>query len=415
MLEICSFLEHEMNVLSAVIQKQVSESLTTSDCFSRLFVKKEHQELLHFINESQEKSFIFELETLLELLTERNALSKVGGERFLTELYHQCIEPETLNESLTQLKLSASIRSLIELMQINEIPIAYADDHKIEINRYKQLPDVSYTANRAEEMNAKHSSLNFHLSEVLSEIDRNFNSLNDDCCVAERLKSFSQFLNELSEPEVICISTPNSVIKDVIEVDILTRLCVKQSRKTVFISSSTSQKSIVYKLISKEGEIGYDRLKSGELEDHDWPRLTAAVSIIKDKPLVLLNDLSCIHEGLFSFLKPLLCLGGDVDLVIIDDTTLDKNDRIAFVNILNCFAKQNRCAIILMMNVHLNEDKGEHTNYQNHFYLRFNESVEEGTKNKTYCLEINLNKGRQSKCIKSKVKIDINKKSVIEV
>jgi replicative DNA helicase len=45
--------------------------------------------------------------------------------------------------------------------------------------------------------------------------------------------------------------------------------------------------SILMRVISSLGRINQTRVRSGKLEEDDWPRLTSAVNMLKDKPLYI--------------------------------------------------------------------------------------------------------------------------------
>ena len=84
---------------------------------------------------------------------------------------------------------------------------------------------------------------------------------------------------------VNCISTMNLVEASVL----------KSQKTTVVFSMEMPAEQLILRMLSSIGRIDQTRVRTGKLEEEDWPRLSSAVSQLKDKPL-LIDDTTEVLE-----------------------------------------------------------------------------------------------------------------------
>jgi replicative DNA helicase len=91
------------------------------------------------------------------------------------------------------------------------------------------------------------------------------------------------------------------------------------SNKPVLVFSlEMPAESLVFRMLSSIGRIDQKRLRTGKLEDEDWPKLTAAVSKLKDKPLLIDDSVGLSPMEMRSRARRVVREHGPLGLVVVD-------------------------------------------------------------------------------------------------
>ena len=76
--------------------------------------------------------------------------------------------------------------------------------------------------------------------------------------------------------------------------------------------------SLVMRMISSLGRIDQHRLRTGQLEDHDWPRITSAVSMLSVAPLFIDDTPAISPAELRARARRLARDQGQLGLIVVD-------------------------------------------------------------------------------------------------
>lgn len=100
-------------------------------------------------------------------------------------------------------------------------------------------------------------------------------------------------------------------------VNMITNLAVENKIPVGFISAESSQKAILYRVLSSVGNIGMSKLKTATMENYDYVKLDEATSILKEAPIYIDDTPSITISELCAVCRKMVMTQG-VKVIFID-------------------------------------------------------------------------------------------------
>lgn len=130
-------------------------------------------------------------------------------------------------------------------------------------------------------------SVNPVLTKTLERIDLLFNSTEAITGVTTGFKDLDEMTSGLQPSDLVIVAARPSMGKTAFAMNLVESVLIKAEKPVLVFSMEMPADSILMRMISSLGMINQTRVRSGKLEEDDWPRLTSAVSMLKDKPLYI--------------------------------------------------------------------------------------------------------------------------------
>ncbi|MFT6906870.1 MAG: replicative DNA helicase [Oleiphilaceae bacterium] len=130
-------------------------------------------------------------------------------------------------------------------------------------------------------------SVNPILTKTLERIDLLFNSTETITGVTTGFKDLDEMTSGLQPSDLVIVAARPSMGKTAFAMNLVESVLIKANKPVLVFSMEMPADSILMRMISSLGMINQTRVRSGKLEEDDWPRLTSAVSMLKDKPLYI--------------------------------------------------------------------------------------------------------------------------------
>jgi replicative DNA helicase len=93
---------------------------------------------------------------------------------------------------------------------------------------------------------------------------------------------------------------------------------IASDKPVMVFSMEMPAESLMLRMLSSLGRIDQTRVRTGQLEDEDWPRLTSAVNLLKDKQLFIDDTAALSPNEMRSRIRRLVREHGNMALVMID-------------------------------------------------------------------------------------------------
>lgn len=130
-------------------------------------------------------------------------------------------------------------------------------------------------------------SVNPVLTKTLERIDLLFNSTESITGVTTGFRDLDEMTSGLQPSDLVIVAARPSMGKTAFAMNLVESVLIKAEKPVLVFSMEMPADSILMRMISSLGMINQTRVRSGKLEEDDWPRLTSAVSMLKDKPLYI--------------------------------------------------------------------------------------------------------------------------------
>ncbi len=125
------------------------------------------------------------------------------------------------------------------------------------------------------------------LTKTLERIDLLFNSTETITGVTTGFTDLDEMTSGLQPSDLVIVAARPSMGKTAFAMNLVESVLIKASKPVLVFSMEMPADSILMRMISSLGMINQTRVRSGKLEEDDWPRLTSAVSMLKDRPLYI--------------------------------------------------------------------------------------------------------------------------------
>ena len=318
-----NFLAEKM-ILSCLLINSEAIEITLKTISTEVFYFKNHQEIYESITIMHKNNIPIDIITLITFLQDNGRLQNIGGIQVLIELLSQIPNLVYLEDYLKLVKDKYIRRSLIKL-GYETINSSYITNISLETilneleNKLFNLTNeikIQKLASSAEIVNniffeLKTKSLNPKLSGVTSGF--------------EDLDSLTQ---GFQKSDLIIIAGRPSLGKTALSLNIASNLIKNSKLPVLFFSLEMSKEQIMYRLLSMETNINQMRLKSGQLNENDWIKLTKMIKIISKFPLFIDDTFDLSIQDIKSKIKTIIFEQNKLGLVIIDYIQLMQNPKL---------------------------------------------------------------------------------------
>ncbi len=130
-------------------------------------------------------------------------------------------------------------------------------------------------------------SVNPVLTKTIARIDELSQSGDSITGVTTGFSDLDEMTSGLQKSDLVIVAARPSMGKTAFAMNLVESVLIKAEKPVLVFSMEMPADSILMRMISSLGQINQTRVRSGKLEQDDWPRLTSAVSMLRDRPLYI--------------------------------------------------------------------------------------------------------------------------------
>ena len=261
---------------------EVSEVVTAAD-----FYRQDHRLIYAAVERLASESEPLDVVTLAEYLERAGDIEDAGGLSYLAELAEKT--PSAANiRAYAQIVAERSI-----LRQLIEVSGGIVDSAFNPQGRTSSelLDEAEHNVFRIAESRTKEGSgpkpINPILTQALTRIEELFESGDKVTGLTTGFSDLDEWTSGMQPSDLIIVAGRPSMGKTTFAMNIVENALLSTGEPILVFSMEMPADSIVMRMLSSLGRIDQTRMRSGKLEEDDWPRLTSAVSLLKDKPLYI--------------------------------------------------------------------------------------------------------------------------------
>jgi replicative DNA helicase len=272
-----------------------------------------HRFIWEAINHLKEQGSPLDFLTLCEELDKSGRLPDIGGTAYLSELINQV--PTSLHaEAYAQIIKQSAVRRRILDAATKVARLANAESMALE----KVIEESEKVVHLASDHWQVHTIQPF--SQVLDRMYTQLEQSLDEHQISTVLTGFidlDQVLLGLQPSDLVVIAGRPGTGKTSFLVSVARYAARLQGKNIVFFTLETGREQLALKLLSQEARIEMQRLRSGDLPDDEWHRLTRSTENLK-KLQLFLDDTPAITLPQVRSISQKLRGEGRLDLVVVD-------------------------------------------------------------------------------------------------
>lgn len=249
------------------------------------FYRKDHRLIFRAIRALAEQDKPRDVVTLSEWLEQRGELEKAGSMLYLGTLAKDTPSAANVKAYADIVRERSILRQLIVVGE--EIAASAYDpgEHEVKTLLDQAETKVFTIADQGAKGRSGFRNIKDLLSLAVDRIDELFNSDDPITGLATGFEKFDEMTSGLQPSDLIIVAGRPSMGKTSFVMNIAENAAIKHRKPVAVFSMEMSGEQLAMRMISSLGRINQQNLRTGRLEDSDWPRITSAIAMLSEAPL----------------------------------------------------------------------------------------------------------------------------------
>jgi replicative DNA helicase len=331
---------------------QVADKLREED-----FYRRDHQLIFRAIGNLAEKQQPCDAVTLGEYFESNGLTEQVGGTGYVIEL------ASTTPSAANIVAYAEIVREKSVLRQLIDVGTTIANDgfqpegrpsRELLENAEKSVFEIAEAGSRGKKQFVAMKSAVKDAFRILQERYENKGSITG---VPTGFNDFDARTTGLQPADLIILAARPSMGKTALALNMAEYAALKTKRAVAVFSMEMSASQLAFRLISSLGRVNAQNLRTGELEDEDWSRVSHAITLLADAKIFIDDTPALSPTELRSRARRLAREHGGLALIVIDYLQLmqvpgNKENRATEIaeisRSLKALAKELNCPVIAL-------------------------------------------------------------------
>jgi replicative DNA helicase len=248
------------------------------------FYRTAHTKIFQAMVRLSERREPVDIVTLTAELQAQEILEEVGGVAYLTQLSNSVPTAANVDHYAKIVHEKAVARRLIHVAT------------QIASTGYQAGSDVSDLLDEAERkifsLSQERNTKGFtHIKDVLLDtferIEKLYANKGAVTGIPSGYPDLDRMLSGFQKSDLIIVAARPSVGKTAFALNIAQNVAVRARQPVAIFSLEMSKEQLVQRILCAEGNLDANRMRTGFLEDEDWPKLSMAVGTLSEAPIFI--------------------------------------------------------------------------------------------------------------------------------
>ncbi|WP_346795388.1 replicative DNA helicase [Halomonas sp. Bachu 37] len=310
-------LEAEQSVLGGLMLDNqawdnVSDRLVADD-----FYRYEHRLVFNVIAYLAESGQPLDVITLSEALEARDQLDVVGGLAFLAELARNTPSASNIRAYAGIVRERATLRKLIRAAsQIADS--AFSPQGRPADELLDEAERLVFQISEERPKTGGPIGMSDLLTKAVDRIDELFNLKGEMTGLSSGFRDLDEMTSGWQPSDLVIIAGRPSMGKTTFAMNLVEHAVISSDKPVMVFSMEMPAESLMLRMLSSLGRIDQTRVRTGQLEDEDWPRLTSAVNLLKDKQLFIDDTAALSPNEMRARIRRVVREHGNMAMIMID-------------------------------------------------------------------------------------------------
>jgi replicative DNA helicase len=293
--------------------EKVGEILRAED-----FYRPDHKIVFSVLQSLASRNKPYDILTVKEALKDFKQLDQMGGEAYLFELVHNTPSAANIQAYAEIVHEKSVLRQVIEA-GTKMIASAYVP---LEKTASTLLDEAEREVFHIAENYSKHGNgpvkVDSLLKKAVEHIDKLYHSDSNITGISTGYMDLDNMTSGLQPADLIVIAGRPSMGKTALAMNIAEHTAIKTSQPVLVFSMEMPGESLAIRMMSSLGRIDQHRMRSGKLEDADWPRIQSAVNMLSETKLFIDDTPALNPMELRSRARRVAREHGNIGLIVVD-------------------------------------------------------------------------------------------------
>lgn len=352
-------LEAEQSVLGGLMLDneawdRVSELVVAED-----FYRKDHRTIFSFMADLIEHGNPIDLVTLSEALERENELEAVGGFAYIGEMAKNTPSAANIAAYANIVRERAVVRDMIGVA--NEIAEAGFEPEGRDSAQLLDLAESKVFKIAEKRTNASEGpqDIKHILSATVDKIEELYNSPQDGITgVSSGYGDLDKMTSGFQESDLIIVAARPSMGKTTFAMNLAEYAAMNEDKPVIIFSLEMPSESIMMRMLASLGRVDQTRVRTGQLEDDDWARVSSTMGLLLEQGKMYIDDSSGLTPTeVRSRSRRIAREHGGVSMIMIDYLQLMQVPALAdnrtleiseISRSLKALAKELKCPVIAL-------------------------------------------------------------------
>lgn len=258
---------------------KIADKITAED-----FYDEKHQKIFTAINDLYEARKAIDVLTISNQLKTKGALEEVGGPAYLTELTN-FVPTATHVESYATIVVEKAVRR--RLMSINKHLTELVLDESKELKELIETAELELMKVGQKEVRQTIISLETILAESFERLDDLHKDKNKIRGVTTGFRDMDDMLAGLQKSDLFILAARPSMGKTAFSLNLAHNVATLTKQPVLVFSLEMSKEQLVDRLLSMESGVDAWALRTGNLTDTDFEKISHAMGTLSEAPIYI--------------------------------------------------------------------------------------------------------------------------------
>ncbi|MRI31703.1 replicative DNA helicase [Endozoicomonas sp. OPT23] len=310
-------IEAEQSVIGGLLLDNEAWDKVADKIVAEDFYHPRHKVIFKAMAQSANESLPFDPLTLAAALDNLSELEEAGGMGYITEVVANVAGIANIEAYAAIIQEKSVFRKLINISsQISEK--AYQPEG---LNSQAILDEAERLVfNIAEERPKTGGPVGVReiLDNTVQKIDELFNTKGSLTGVTTGFKDLDEMTSGMNPSDMIIVAARPSMGKTTFAMNLVENALLNSDKVVMVFSLEMPSEQLMMRMLSSLGRINQSKVRSGQLEEEDWPKLVSAVERIKDKKLFIDDTSGISPSEMRSRIRRVVREHGDMAMIMID-------------------------------------------------------------------------------------------------
>ncbi len=309
--------EAEQAVLGGLLLVPESWDRVADRLVERDFYRRDHQMIFRAIGELQDKSMPPDAVTLGEWFETQGIAELVGGSRYILELANTTPSAANITAYADIVREKSVLRQLIDAG--SEIT---GDAFQPEGRSTQEiLEKAEQSVFRIAEAGARGRQgfvpMRSAVKEAFQQLQQRYETRGSITGLPTGFTDFDELTAGLQPSDLIILAARPSMGKTALALNMAEYAALKTKKAVAVFSMEMSASQLAFRLISSLGRINQQHLRTGDLQDEEWPRVTSAITLLSEAK-IFIDDTPALSPVELRSRARRLKREHDLGLIVID-------------------------------------------------------------------------------------------------
>jgi replicative DNA helicase len=281
------------------------------------FYRGDHRTIFRCMHELIERNNPLDIITISESLDEVNELENVGGLAYISDLAEGTPTASNVRAYADIVQERATVRKLIAAAH-DIADSGFNPEGRDSATLIDQAESRVFRIGDERPNRGGPQSIRPLLTKAVERIDELFQNKGALTGVSTGFRDIDDITSGLQASDLIIIAGRPSMGKTSLMMNMAESAVISEDKPVLVFSMEMPSDSLILRMLSSLGRIDQSKIRSGQLGDDDWPRLTSAVTLLNDKPLFVDDTPALTPNEIRSRARRVAREFGSLGMILVD-------------------------------------------------------------------------------------------------